>query len=308
MEAVAAPPLTAVVQTSVTPVPSVKITGPWGQPVEGVQVHFTVVRGGGEVRNNTAVTDASGIASVGEWMLGTVAGVNLLVASADGFRSVDFVTTAKPGPIAKIEPSFPIDQFGFPLTTIKPPMITVFDRFRNGIGGVPVTFTTGGSGLLQNVDLRTNNSGVAAVGTWTLGPQTGFNTATVRVEGFEGEVVFRARAIAREDAQVFRLDSITAGNKQWTPEGFYVMSAKFALGPDNLFFESIEWKLGGGTTSVSYVAGTVSGTNQELIFTGLGYRAVSARLEGPRLLIVREDQEFPGYLETWVYRRVMDEG
>jgi hypothetical protein len=61
--------------------PSVLITTPTGQPMEGVSVTFAVTAGGGSVSGANAVTDASGRATVGGWTLGLVH-VNSLAATA----------------------------------------------------------------------------------------------------------------------------------------------------------------------------------------------------------------------------------
>ncbi len=75
----------------VTPAPSVEVRDANGNPVSGVTVSFTVVSGGGEVSSggshgtsiNTS-TDAAGIAKVGSWTLGPVAGSGTVEARATG--------------------------------------------------------------------------------------------------------------------------------------------------------------------------------------------------------------------------------
>ncbi len=59
------------VGTAVTIPPSVLVTDANNNPVSGVAVSFAVNSGGGSVTGNAATTNASGIATVGSWTLGT---------------------------------------------------------------------------------------------------------------------------------------------------------------------------------------------------------------------------------------------
>ena len=62
--------------------PSVKVTSASGAPMAGVTVTFQVTSGGGSVTGATQVTNASGIATVGSWILGNTPGTNTLSATA----------------------------------------------------------------------------------------------------------------------------------------------------------------------------------------------------------------------------------
>ena len=76
---------TATAGTAVPVAPSVKVFDANDNPVAGVPVTFTVASGGGTASPVTPVsTDADGIAAVGSWTLGTVAGANSLIATAGG--------------------------------------------------------------------------------------------------------------------------------------------------------------------------------------------------------------------------------
>src|SRR5512133_1862973 len=66
----------AQVSTEVAVRPSVLVTDEAGHPVSGVRVRFTVASGGGVVTGATPLSNAEGIATVGGWTLGTVAGAN----------------------------------------------------------------------------------------------------------------------------------------------------------------------------------------------------------------------------------------
>jgi IPT/TIG domain/Bacterial Ig-like domain (group 1) len=90
---------TASLGTSVKVSPSVVVKDAAGHPVPGVSVTFAVASGGGSVTGSPARTDASGIAKVGGWKLGTTAGANTLTATSAGLAGspVTFTATGDAG-------------------------------------------------------------------------------------------------------------------------------------------------------------------------------------------------------------------
>lgn len=74
--------------------PSVIVRDQSGTPLAGVTVTFAVTSGGGSLTGASPVTDASGIATVGSWTLGSVAGSNTVTASAGTLTPVVFTATA----------------------------------------------------------------------------------------------------------------------------------------------------------------------------------------------------------------------
>ena len=86
---------TATVGTAVPSRPSVLVRDFAGNPVAGVSVTFAVVSGGGSVTSATVLTNASGIATVGNWTLGAVAGPNTMTATAPGLPTVLFSATGQ---------------------------------------------------------------------------------------------------------------------------------------------------------------------------------------------------------------------
>jgi alpha-tubulin suppressor-like RCC1 family protein len=75
--------------------PTVRITDASGNPVAGITVTFAVTGGGGSITGPTAVTDASGLATVGSWVLGSTAGLNTLTATAPGLAPLAVTATAR---------------------------------------------------------------------------------------------------------------------------------------------------------------------------------------------------------------------
>ena len=74
--------------------PAVKLTGTGGTPVSGTSVTFAVTGGGGSVTSATVVSNASGIAQVGSWVLGGSPGTNTVTASAAGLAGSPVTFTA----------------------------------------------------------------------------------------------------------------------------------------------------------------------------------------------------------------------
>ena len=91
----------AVAGTNVAIAPSVRVTDGAGNPLQGISVTFTPTQGGGAVTGGTAVTNASGVATVGSWQLGITAGPNSLDAAAGSLHAV-FTATATAGSATKL--------------------------------------------------------------------------------------------------------------------------------------------------------------------------------------------------------------
>jgi VCBS repeat-containing protein len=84
VEKVAGDGLSAPAGTPIAPAPAVKVTDATGSPVADVTVTFEVTGGGGTVAPASAKTDASGLATVTSWTLGSTPGANELTATAAG--------------------------------------------------------------------------------------------------------------------------------------------------------------------------------------------------------------------------------
>jgi hypothetical protein len=75
---------TQVVAMPVSTKPAVSVKDQFNNPVSGLAVDFTVVAGGGSVSGGSAVTGTDGVATVGDWILGSVPGLNQLEALVSG--------------------------------------------------------------------------------------------------------------------------------------------------------------------------------------------------------------------------------
>jgi hypothetical protein len=76
------------------------------------------------------------------------------------------------------------------------PAVKVTDIDGIGVPGVQVLFSvTGGGGSLTGGTITTNATGVATVGSWTMGASAGANTLTATVDGLDGSpITFTANA------------------------------------------------------------------------------------------------------------------
>ncbi|HKA58320.1 MAG TPA: clostripain-related cysteine peptidase [Gemmatimonadales bacterium] len=87
---------TARINSNVAVAPAVIVRDANNQPVPGVSVTFAIQAGGGSVTGATAVTNASGVATVGSWKLGSTVVPNTLAATASGITgSVLFNATPR---------------------------------------------------------------------------------------------------------------------------------------------------------------------------------------------------------------------
>lgn len=171
--------------------PAVIVRDAFSNPVPGVSVTFAVVGGGGSVNPaGVSVTGVDGIARVVSWTLGTVAGTNTLTATAGalGGSPVTFTATGVPGPaaqIAKVTGDGQSAQVGSAVQIA--PSVRVTDAFGNFVSGTVVTFAiASGAGSATGTSQTSDASGLATVGSWTLGTSAGSNTLTATAPGLAG--------------------------------------------------------------------------------------------------------------------------
>ena len=158
----------ATVGTAVAIAPSVKVTDAAGNPVMGVTVTFQVASGSGSVTGTTPATDASGIATIGSWTLGTLAGANSLTATVAGLTGspVTFNATATAGQathLALVTPAPTTTMNGQPLASAS--VLQLLDAFDNPVGTANMQVTAAvqsGSGVLAGTtSVLTDGSGQA---------------------------------------------------------------------------------------------------------------------------------------------------
>ena len=179
--------------------PAVKVTDAAG-PVAGTTVTFTVTQGGGSITGPSAVTDAQGVARVGSWTLGTLAGTNnnAVQATSPGLAPVQFVISATAGAPDQLSKASPDNLTAAPGAVVTPPpAVRLVDRFGNPIVAATIDFAVGPTGgSVGAATAQTDATGVARVTSWTLGTTIGEYTLTATAPGTvaNSPQVFRANA------------------------------------------------------------------------------------------------------------------
>src|SRR5213076_2236641 len=144
------------------------------------------------------------------------AGGNRLTAAASGLTGspVSFSATGTAGNAGSIGVSDGDNQTATVNSAVAtPPAVVVKDANGNPVPGVSVTFAVGlGSGSLTGASQTTNASGIAAVGSWTLGTGAGENTLTATAPGVNGSpITFTATGTAGAPNAARSLVAATAG-------------------------------------------------------------------------------------------------
>ena len=174
-----------------------------GDPIQGQLVNFRVTAGGGAVFAGASLTNAQGIAQE-RWTLGTstveehrieARAVDPETGAAIVFAN--FTATALAGPPAALEKYAGDGQTGTvgqPVAT--PPAVLVQDQYGNPVGGATVTFSvSSGGGQATGTSSTSDAHGVAAVGSWMLGPRAGEQSMLATVATLE-PVAFSVNATA----------------------------------------------------------------------------------------------------------------
>jgi len=173
-----------------------------GDPIDSALVTFAVASGGGTVSASSARTDASGSAST-TWKLGNTTGLQTVTASAGTLTPVTFAAVAAPATAAAIAKNTGDAQSavaGGAVATA--PSVKVTDAFGNPVQNVLVTFNVAsGGGSVTGQAANTNASGIATVGSWTLGKTAGANSLTATASGLPA-VTFTATGTAGPASQI----------------------------------------------------------------------------------------------------------
>jgi hypothetical protein len=181
--------------------PSVRVTDANGNPVAGVAITFAVSGGGGSILPVTPIsTNASGIATLTQWVLGTVAGSNTVTASAAGLTPslLTFSATGAAGSAAQlqvqtqpsssaqsgvalaIQPTVRLaDVFGNPVTTSGTTVTAALALGTGTLGGTLTANTVSGLATFTNLSI-TGPSGTYAI-RFTSGSLTPDTTAAITI-------------------------------------------------------------------------------------------------------------------------------
>ena len=183
LAATSATSLTGIVGDVVSDPLAVKVTDDRGAALGGIVVTFAVAEGGGSVTPAVDTTDNTGVAST-RWRLGGTAGQQRVSATVTGVTTqINFIAAAAAGAPANVAVQAGNNQSATAGTAVPtPPSVIVRDRFNNPVNATSVFFSiSSGGGSVTGAGATTNASGVATVGSWTLGPNVGTNTLTALV-------------------------------------------------------------------------------------------------------------------------------
>ena len=154
-----------------------RVLGTDGAPISKIPVSFNVMAGGGTVDPGTAISDANGEVKV-KWTLGNLGSVQALTGAAPGVDAVnlsatgitpsDLVIAQGNNQVAKASTELPVQL-----------VIRVTGGNNVPIPNVTVAMAiTSGGGSISPQSAVTNALGEVSV-RWTLGSQTGAQSATV---------------------------------------------------------------------------------------------------------------------------------
>ncbi len=79
--------------SQVNTLPSLVVSDANGNPVSGVPVLFALGSGGGTISGGTHTTNRHGMATLADWILGAIPGLNTVTASVTGLPEVTFAAT-----------------------------------------------------------------------------------------------------------------------------------------------------------------------------------------------------------------------
>ena len=282
-----------------------KVTDQYANPVAGVTVTFTPPGTGASgtfTGVNTAVTNASGLATSPVFTANTTPGTYNIAASAIGTSSVNFSETNTVGAAATITVVSGTPQTATVHSAFAHPLIAVVtDAYGNSVAGVPVTFsaptsgpsgtfaspcsgttcvvTTNGAGQVNSPSFNANTvaggpypvtaavTGVSTPATFTLTNTAGAAT-TIAVSSGSGQSATVATAFAKP---LVALVTDTYGNPV---SGVTVAFAAPASGASETFTGSVNTALtnaSGLATSATFTANTTAGTyNVSASATGTG--------------------------------------
>lgn len=128
----------------------------------------------GKVDQDSSLTDVNGRASSGNWTLGTVSATQTVTARAGGVSAVAMTASVAPGPFIGLVTVSPTITGIVGSSVPTPPSVKAVDAYGNGVPRIFVQFAKwAGDGSITGTGQTTNASGIATIGSWTLGPKAG---------------------------------------------------------------------------------------------------------------------------------------
>ena len=220
LEMVTQPGATSAARATLTPAPVVQIIDSKGDPVDTAGITITAALASGSTGSLTGtssvVTDVSGRATFSNLAIAGLIGTKALRFTSTGLVAISSSSLSlTAGPVTSLVANTTTSQSGL-LNAAVPtkPAVRATDADGNGVIGRSVTFAvTAGGGTATGLTQTTNGSGVATVGTWTLGPAVGTNTMTATSAGLGGSpVTFNATGATTVSNFTIQLQYLTAAS------------------------------------------------------------------------------------------------
>jgi len=160
-------------------VPSITLRDQYGIGVANIWIKWTP--SSGKVESDSSKTDGNGRAASGRWTLGTLSGLQTVTASAGTVSVVAMTASVAPGPLVALVTVSPTITGVVGSNVATPPSVKAVDAYGNGVPRIFVQFAKwNGEGSITGSGQTTNENGVAMVGSWKLGPQSG--TQSIRAD------------------------------------------------------------------------------------------------------------------------------
>jgi hypothetical protein len=182
---------TATVGQALTNPLIVRVDDQSSNAMSGITVSFAVTQGGGSVGTASVATGSDGQAQT-PWTLGTAAGQQQVDATVtDITNPTTFAAMADADVPASVSLNGGDGQNVLEGTVVPTPLsVLVRDQFNNPVPDVQVTFAvTAGTGTLTGAVAMTDASGIATLGSWTVGAGANSLSATVSGTGIAGNPV-----------------------------------------------------------------------------------------------------------------------
>ena len=178
----------------------VRIEDRIGNAMAGRAVTFAVASGGGSITTTSTTSNADGFAST-TWTLGSSTSTfHRVSAAVEGNANITyFIANPLAGPAVqmRVAPDNSADGQAaqFATAVALNPAVQLLDVLGNGVAGQTVTFAVvSGGGSLTGASAVTNGTGIATVGSWTVGAALGSNSIQASYGGF-APILFTARSV-----------------------------------------------------------------------------------------------------------------
>ncbi len=296
---------TAIAGSPVFTAPSVIVRDADANAVVGAVVNFVPASASGQVTGGAVVTDSSGIARVGSWILSATAGTNTLQVSSPDLPSttVTFIATGTAGRAATIAVIRGDGQTAIAGRGVQNEIrLRILDAFGNGSPNEVVNFVASSGGTLRAFNTTTLSTGDVILPGWTLGSSTGNQTVTATVNGLPGKfsvvtaTAVQVRIVTFGDSNT---DYGFAGHNPDIQAASYISASTFRLSPSA---PNSPYQLSGKIEQLwaSQYSPAVTAVNHGVTSTTTGDPRSTAGAPGART-VINFVTRFDGEVLGWTY-------